>query len=204
MPSLAITGTLGSGKSLLLGELNKTLLRKGFEVTVYSADEENRRLLSRDEEIRREIASSLGAEYLDLQGLPDRVKLSSLVSTDPSARKTLEGIMHPRLERVWRPLAERYRSTRSSFFVAEIPLLYEKGLGCFFDKVLVIGCSDGIRKSRLASTRSLSGEQADHWLSIQQSQDQKISLADHLFWNDGPPDALKRQLSQLLRYLAIP
>jgi dephospho-CoA kinase len=204
MPSLAITGTLGSGKSVLLHALIEQLTQQGFPVTSYSADEENRRLLLEDKEVCTEIACSLGKEFLDPQGLPDRVKLANLISTDLGARKILEGIMHPRLESVWRPLAEQHHGEKSSFFVAEIPLLYEKGLSGNFNRVLVIGCSDSIRKSRLKDNRSISNSQAEQWLSIQQSQDQKITLADHFFWNDGSPNSLNHQVSQLLRYQSIP
>jgi len=204
MPSLAITGTLGSGKSLLLSQLLSVLSEKGLHVQSYSADKENRRLLAEDQEVRQEIESRLGHEALDEEGRPDRSKLSALVSNDDTARKTLEDILHPRLEKQWKPAAQQHRGTGSSFFIAEIPLLYEKGLEQFFDAVLVIGSSDSTRKLRLQTNRFISPNQADQWLSIQQSQDQKISLADHLFWNDGSPDSLKRQLPQLLRYLAIP
>lgn len=204
MPSLAITGTLGSGKSMILHAVIEQLTRQGFHVTSYSADEENRRLLHEDKEVCKEIDYALGKEYLDPQGFPDRVKLASLISTDLGARKILEGIMHPRLESLWRPLAEQFHEEKSSFFVAEIPLLYEKGLSRFFNTVLVIGCSDGIRKSRLKDNRSISNSQAKQWLSIQQSQDQKIALADHLFWNDGSPESMNHQVFQLLRYQSIP
>jgi dephospho-CoA kinase len=204
MPSLAITGTLGSGKSLLLSQLLSVLSEKGLHVQSYSADKENRRLLAEDQEVRQEIKSRLGREILDEEGRPDRGKLSALVSNDDSARKALEDILHPRLEKQWRPTAQQHRGAGSSFFIAEIPLLYEKGLEQFFDAVLVICSSDSTRKSRLQSNRLISAEQVDLWLSIQQTQDQKISLADHLFWNDGSSGSLKRQLPQLLRYLAIP
>lgn len=204
MPSLAITGTLGSGKSALLHAVIEQLTRQGFHVTSYSADEENRRLLLEDKEVCTEIGYALGKEYLDPQGLPDRVKLANLISTDLGARKILEGIMHPRLESLWRPLAEQHHGEKSSFFVAEIPLLYEKGLSGYFNTVLAVGCSDGIRKSRLKDNRSISNSQAEQWLSIQQSQDQKITLADHLFWNDGSPESMNHQVSQLLRYQSIP
>lgn len=203
MPSLAITGTLGSGKSILLRELSDHLTQRGFRVTSYSADDANRRLLEADDAVCKEIASVLGKQCLDPQGRPDRIKLSALVSTDQGARKILEGIMHPRLESFWRPLAEKHRGEKTPFFVAEIPLLYEKALSGYFDSVFVIGCSDIIRRSRLESQRSISREQADRWLAIQQSQDRKIALADHLFWNDGLPESIKLQLSQFLRYLAI-
>ncbi|NBZ95523.1 MAG: dephospho-CoA kinase [Proteobacteria bacterium] len=203
MPSLAITGTLGSGKTFLFHEMMGYLSKQSHQVTTYSADEENRRLLQENTEVRLEIASTLGKEYLDSSGIPDRVKLSSLISADKEARKILEGIMHPRLESLWRPLAEQHKGKKSSFFVAEIPLLYEKELSSYFDKVLVIGCSDCIRKSRLSDKRSISNSQAEQWLSIQQSQDEKTARADHLFWNDGSPDSLNYQISQLLRYQSI-
>lgn len=204
MPSLAITGTIGSGKSLLLHAVIEQLTRKGIRVTSYSADEENRRLLQEDKEVCTKIGCAFGKAYLDPQGLPDRVKLATLISKDLDARKILEGIMHPRLESVWRPLAEQHHGEKSSFFVAEIPLLYEKRTSAYFNTVLVVGCSDGIRKSRLNNKRSISNSQAEQWLSIQQSQDQKIPLADHLFWNDGSPESMNRQVSQLLRYQSIP
>ena len=112
--------------------------------------------------------------------------------------------MHPRLESLWRPLAEQHKGKKSSFFVAEIPLLYEKRLTSYFDKVLVIGCSDSIRNSRLSYNRSISKGLAEQWLSIQQSQAEKTALADHLFWNDGSEESLNCQISQLLHYLTIP
>jgi dephospho-CoA kinase len=200
MPSLAITGSIGSGKSLLLRTLTDSLRKRKFNVNSYSADDENRRLLREDQEVRAEIALHLGSKFLDSQGNPIRDKLRNLLLSDPVARKSLESILHPRLRSIWLPEAERHRGEKS-FFVAEIPLLYEKGLGQHFDRVLVIGCSQTIRKARLGSNRSLTAEQSDMWLSIQQPEVSKISLADHVFWNDGTPFCLERQVYHFLRIL---
>jgi dephospho-CoA kinase len=204
MPSLAITGSLGSGKSHLLRQLVHSLQGRGLAAVAYSADEENRRLLEENREVRAEIASRLGNECLNAAGDPDKEKLRQLVQTSPDARETLESIMHPRLRSTWLPLAEKHRGTISSFFVAEIPLLYEKGLERHFDRVLGIGCSEAIRKERLQTSRHLHEKEADRWLAIQQSQVSKNALADHLIWNDGPPDSLNRQITHFLRYLNIP
>jgi dephospho-CoA kinase len=86
-----------------------------------------------------------------------------------------------------------------AFFVAEIPLLYEKSLEGFFDKVLVVGCSNSQRKERLLKKRSIKSEKANEWLSLQQSQEEKLAKADHLLWNDGTLDSLKQQLQTLLQ-----
>jgi dephospho-CoA kinase len=199
MPSLALTGNIGSGKSVALDLLVSLIQEAGMTAVRFSADEENRTLLERDPEVRELIRSSLGADCYTPDGLPNRETISLRISTDPQARNTLEGILHPRLEKIWKPLAAAHRPPNQTFFVAEIPLLYEKGLFSFFDKVLVVGCSDSIRKERLLKSRSVSAAKADEWLALQQPQNEKISQADHLLWNDGTLETLKGQIRRFLK-----
>lgn len=199
MPSLALTGNIGSGKTAALDLLVSLIQEAGITALRFSADEENRTLLEKDPEVMDLIRSSLGTDCYTSDGLPNRETISLRISSDPQARNTLEGILHPRLERIWKPLAEAHHLTDQTFFVAEIPLLYEKGLTSFFDKVLVVGCSDSIRKERLLKSRSVSAAKADEWLALQQPQNDKISQADHLLWNDGTVDTLSRQISGFLR-----
>ena len=199
MPSLALTGNIGSGKTAALDHLVSLIQDSGITALRFSADEENRTLLERDPEVRQLIRTSLGGDCYTPEGLPNRETISLRISSDPQARKTLEGILHPRLEKIWKPLAAAHRLPIQTFFVAEIPLLYEKGLSSFFDKVLVVGCSDSIRKERLLKSRSVSAAKANEWLALQQPQNDKISQADHLLWNDGTVDTLSRQISGFLR-----
>jgi dephospho-CoA kinase len=199
MPSLALTGNIGSGKTAALDLLVSLIQDSGITALRFSADEENHTLLERDPEVRQLIRSSLGGDCYTPEGLPNRDTISLRISSDPQARKTLEGILHPRLEKIWKPLAAAHRLPIQTFFVAEIPLLYEKGLSSFFDKVLVVGCSDSIRKERLLKSRSVSAAKANEWLALQQPQNDKISQADHLLWNDGTVDTLSRQISGFLR-----
>jgi dephospho-CoA kinase len=182
-----------------LNLLVSLMQEEGIAVVRFSADEANRTLLETDPEVRKLIRSSLGAHCYTSDGLPNRETISVRISANPEARNTLEGILHPRLERIWKPLAEAHRLPDQTFFIAEIPLLYEKGLSIFFDKVLVVGCSDSIRKERLLKSRSVSAAKADEWLALQQPQNEKISQADHLLWNDGTVDTLSRQISGFLR-----
>ena len=156
-------------------------------------------MLARDPEVKSHIISLLGPESYTPQGEPDREMIFRSISESSDIREKLETILHPRLEGIWKPLAEAHRRPSEAFFVAEIPLLYEKGLAGFFDKVLVVGCSDSLRKERLLKNRSVTPEKADEWLALQQPQDDKISKADHLLWNDGSTDSLKRQIQTLLQ-----
>jgi dephospho-CoA kinase len=199
MPALAITGSIGSGKSTVLQRLVDCL---GLDanvtsVTSYSADEENRRLLDNDPEVKHLITSELGISCYDPSGKADRGHLFRLIGADPAAKMTLEGILHPRLERIWKPLAASHRESRDAFFLAEIPLLFEKELESFFNRSIVVGCSDTVRIERLKHSRSLTSEEARQWLKLQHPQHDKILRADHLLWNDGTPDSLETQIQLL-------
>jgi dephospho-CoA kinase len=200
MPALANTGSIGSGKSTVLHGL-AARLGVDSRVTSYSADEENRLLLNDDPEVRHLITSELGNSCYDARGKADRGYLFRLIAADPTARKILEEILHPRLENIWKPLASSYRYSPDAFFLAEIPLLYEKELESFFDRSIVVGCSDSVRKERLKRSRSLSSEEAYQWLKLQHPQQDKILRADYLLWNDGSPNSLESQIQLLTSLL---
>jgi dephospho-CoA kinase len=200
MSSLAITGSLGSGKTSVLHLLCESLP----DSTTYSADEMNRSLLENDHEVRELIKKKLGDSCYDSTGYPDRKRLSHLITTDPSSKKTLEEILHPRLEKTWKPLAESFKGSSNSFFIAEIPLLYEKGLETFFDKTILVGCSDRLRKERLSSNRQLSPEEASRWLRHQLPQEEKALKADYLLWNDSSLETLELEIKRLALQLMAP
>lgn len=196
MPALAITGIIGTGKSAVLARLGPRL-----GATVFSADAENRKLLDEDPSVKDLILSRFGPSSYLPDGGADRQWLFELINSDPGARTDLEQILHPRLEALWKPLAEAFRRSPEAFFVAEIPLLHEKGLTGFFDTTIVVGCSESVRSQRLQEQRSISREQAARWTALQYPQDLKIAAADHLLWNDGPLASLHLQIDFLATHL---
>ena len=196
MPSIAITGSIGSGKSLAL-----KLLAQLLPSAIYNADLENHKLLDHDQEVYQLIRNAFGEACFDRMGCPDKKRLFELITSDQSAKTLLEGILHPRLEKVWKPLALASKGPKSNFFVAEIPLLYEKGLDHLFDSTILVACSDSVRKERLKLKRRLSHKETSAWLKNQTAQDQKILLADHILWNDASTHTLQLQIRQLVPLL---
>jgi dephospho-CoA kinase len=203
MPSLAITGSLGSGKSTASSMLLALLRKGGATVTEYSADGHNRSLLREDPGVRRDLLDSFGPGVLGPDGIPDREILSRSIRESDRARAELERILHPRLRAVWQPAARACRGAEG-FFLAEIPLLLEKGLAGEFDRVVAVACSPGIRKGRLASSRGLDPQVVDRWLSLQAPQDLRAEGCHHLLWNDGPDCCLQRQVEILAHDLLAP
>ena len=204
MPSLALTGNIGSGKTFALDLIVSLLNEASFSVIRFSADEENRQLLSMDPEVKDRIISLLGPTAYTTDGEPDRKIISQAITTESKKKEKLEEILHPRLEQIWKPLAQQHHSPSEAFFVAEIPLLYEKGMDRFFDKVLVVACSHSQRKDRLMKGRSVTPEKAEEWIALQLPQDEKISKANHFFWNDGSSNALTNQVQTFLKSLLKP
>ena len=196
MPALVITGNMGGGKTEVM-----RLLSERLNTITFLADNENRRLLDKDPEVRKLISSSLGPScYLD-GGVADRSRIFEIISADPLSRKTLEEILHPRLELLWKPLAEKYRRPNHDFFIAEIPLLFEEGLEGCFDLTLLVCCSEQTRKKRLQSSRSLTSTQINSWMGMQRPQEEKIKRADFMIWNDGPIETLASQIDIIAKGL---
>ena len=201
MPSIAITGSYGSGKSLAATLLMRRLESMNIPATSYSADSHNSLLLEQDPVVRMKLIKRFGPYILDASGIPDRSKLGEIIRNDDVARKDLEEIMHPLLRDKWLPECLTMRGQSGAFFIAEIPLLFESNLTGHFDSSVTVGCSAAIRRKRASESRGMDPAVIDRWVSMQLPESDKALLADHLIWNDGPMETLSLQINLLAEML---
>ena len=87
MPSLALTGNIGSGKTSALDLIVSLIKEVHLPVIRFSADEENLRLLEHDPDVKDRIISLLGAETYTPDGKPDREFISQPLSPSPRQKK---------------------------------------------------------------------------------------------------------------------
>src|SRR3954469_18597527 len=88
---VALTGGIASGKSTVercFGELG---------IAAYDADIAARAVVEPGSEALAEVVRAFGADALDASGKLDRAAMRQRIFADPSARTTLEGILHPRI-----------------------------------------------------------------------------------------------------------
>lgn len=196
MPSVAITGSIGSGKSMVTSMLSKRL-----PSVAYSADHHNTLLLESDPEVRIGILSLFGHEAYGCDGKPHRSFLRKAILSSPELKQGLEEILHPRLRSRWESLAKEYRGCPDRFLIAEMPLLFENNLADRFDVTVVVASSPGIREERLTTTRSLSSQEIRVWMANQHPQEDKITAADHVIWNDGSLASVESQVEELASLL---
>ena len=179
---IGLTGGIGCGKSTAAA----CFAELGF--VVVDADQLARQVLESHVCVSR-LRERWGAACLDSPGMPDRKWIGSKVFADPAERAFLESVTHPEVARLRREATADPRHD----YVVEIPLLFEKDLTAGFTAIVVVACSDDVRRARLRA-RGLSEEDISARIASQLSLVEKVKRADVVIWNDGEPGFLREQV----------
>ncbi|MFN5057825.1 MAG: dephospho-CoA kinase [Verrucomicrobiota bacterium] len=179
---IGLTGGIGCGKSTAAA----CFAELGF--VIIDADQLARQVLESHVCVSR-LRERWGAACLDKQGVPDRKWIAAKVFNDPDERAFLESVTHPEVARLRREAT----ADASVDYVVEIPLLFEKELADGFSSVVVVACSDDVRRVRLRG-RGLSDEEISARIASQLSLVEKVKRANVVFWNDGEPAFLREQV----------
>ena len=170
---IGLTGGIGCGKSTAAA----CFAELGFQVV--DADRLARQVLESHVCVSH-LRERWGAACLDAQGVPDRKWIGAKVFADPAERAFLESVTHPEVARLRREATADPKHD----YVVEIPLLFEKDLAAGFAAVVVVACSDDVRRARLRA-RGLSDDEISARIASQLSLVEKVKRADAVIWNDG-------------------
>ena len=171
---LAVTGTIGSGKSTVCGILENM----GYPVV--SADEVGHKILFY-EDVKEKIVSEFG-DVLDGKGNIDRKKLSDTVFRSEERVRKLNDITHPVIrEEIKKEIADL--SEKHSDVVCEIPLLFECGFEDLADKILLVYVSEETALKRLLK-RGMTEEDAKKRLKNQMDYTKKTEKSDFFISNE--------------------
>lgn len=181
---IGLTGGIGCGKSTAAA----CFADLGF--VVIDADRLARQVLESHACVSQ-LRDRWGAACLDAQGVPDRRWIGAKVFADPAERAFLESITHPEVARLRREAT----ADPSRDYVVEIPLLFEKDLAAGLTTVVVVACSDDVRRERLRA-RGLTDEEISARIASQLSLVEKVKRANVVLWNDGEPAFLREQVGR--------
>ncbi|RQD58458.1 MAG: dephospho-CoA kinase [Desulfonatronovibrio sp. MSAO_Bac4] len=197
LQKVIITGSMGSGKSLVM------FLLRELKYPVFMADECVNDLYQPGNDGWRMIKGRFGDRFIDGEDLPvNKLRLGAAVSRDRDILKELNHLIHPlvkhRLESFWL----EHEDKRVAF--AEIPLAAESGMDMDADVVAGIYCPDELRYSRLAEKRKLSRDQFVYLDENQMKQAEKLRNCQLIIDNSSDEVDLKKNvysLTRVLRYL---
>jgi dephospho-CoA kinase len=187
MLSIALTGGIGSGKSLA-GEIFQEL-----GAVIIDSDQLAREVLERGTDGFDEVVAQFGDEILT-GGDIDRAKLAHIVFKDESARRKLEAIIHPKVRELAAKIASRVPS--DGVVINQIPLLFEtKGAGRF-DLVISISSSLEVRRERLIE-RGLKSYEIDQRIGAQATDEDRASISNLVIENNGTVEELEKAIREL-------
>lgn len=193
---IALTGGIGSGKSSvadLLGE---------FGAAVVDTDAISHQLTAGGQPGALRIGEEFGTEFLRADGALDRECMRKLVFTDPTARKKLEGILHPLIRAA---VDKAIREARAPYVVLVVPLLVETGAyRDVMQRVLVVDCSEDMQIARVQQRSGLDIATIRSIMDIQASREERLAQANEVIVNDADRETLRQRTGALHQhYLAL-
>lgn len=166
---IALTGGIASGKSTV-AELWREL---GAEIV--DADEIARQVVSPESEGLSLIRTRFGDVILNPDGSLNRAALGGLVFSDEIARRDLEQLLHPLIQKESK---KRFANSKARHVVYAIPLLVEKRHNYSFDKICTVSAPVEVRIDRLAKFRKMTRDDARKRISAQAADLERESIAD--------------------------
>lgn len=190
MFAVGLTGGIGSGKSTVAD------LFAAHGVPLVDTDLIAHRITAPHGIAMAPIAGEFGEAFVAPDGSLDRARMRTLVFSDDSARKRLEGITHPLI----RAETEReQREAQGPYVIVVVPLLVESGKWkTRVNRVLTVDCSVETQISRVMSRNNFSREQVLAIIARQATREARLAAADDVIDNDNAPlDALTAQVDAL-------
>ena len=191
-PVIGLIGGIGSGKSTVAA----AFARHGARVV--SGDEAGHEAL-RQPEVRARVVERWGPGVLDAHGEIDRRRLAERVFPDAAERRALEAMVWPWIGRRLREQVEAARADPAvKFVLLDAAVLLEAGWNDVCDWLVYVDAPRAVRLRRLAGQRGWSAKEVEAREQAQLSLTDKARRADFALDNSGPPEALARQVDDLL------
>ena len=188
---IAITGGIGSGKSLALSILEKS----GF--VVLSSDKIVSDLYEKrkTKKLLRSLFPTAVSGKIKLN--IDRKIISACVFKDKEMLKKLTDLITPL---VMQEILKRYKKAKGTVF-AEVPLLFECGFEKHFDDVLVVYRDRNARIESVKKRSDLTEEEIVARMNAQFDYDNNDLSKYHVIKNDGTEEDLKEKLLKIVNTL---
>ena len=186
---IAITGSIGSGKSLVGSYL------RSLGYTVIDTDTLVHEFYGSSNILYQAVVDVFGLDVLGDAGEIDRKKLGQRVFSDALALNDLESIVHPAVA----DYIQTYNAEGVTVFF-EVPMLFESEMDEYFDSVLMIDVDEDLSLERLVLRGTSRGDALSR-LKHQMDPKLKIEKSSTVIHNNSSIDDLYRNIDAYLEEL---
>lgn len=173
---IGITGGIGSGKTTVCNVF------RVLGIPVYDADSEAKKLMNTHPGLVSAIKDTFGDQAYDEKGLLARRYLAARVFNDKQSLTQLNAIVHPVVIQAAIDWAD---AQVAPYTLKEAALLFQSGSYVHNDINVVVAAPDEIRIQRVMQRDGVTEQEVRARMDKQWPQDEQISKADYVIWNDG-------------------
>lgn len=185
---IGVTGGIGSGKSTVTQRFEQ------LGVPVIDTDVIARQVVAPGLPAHKEVIEQFGKDYVTDAGTLDRAKLRQAVFSDPSQRKRLESILHPR---IFRQMQAQLARADADYCLIVVPLLAESAREYPLDRVLVVDVPPAEQASRVARRDQQAEADVERIIASQASREKRLAIANDVIDNSGTVEELRKKVDDL-------
>ena len=194
---IAITGSVGSGKSRVAGYLAAISKAEHFDTDAVCRD-----LLEKNQPGWRSVVEKWGNRFVERDGSIDRSSLRIAIFQDERLRRELEDILHPHVRKAVKQLYEKTVG-HGQILIVEIPLLFEVGWQDDFDCIVTVFAEREVCVHRVMARDAVPAEQAEKVYDSQMDIHEKMNRSDCIIDNSTSLENMQRQVEDLYRDLQL-
>lgn len=193
MIKVGITGGIGSGKT----HICKFLELMNF--SVFYSDAEAKKIQNTNAYVRSKLTELYGEEAYTEEGL-NRKFIAEIIFNNPTAKKELEEIIHPKVAEAFTTWCEEKANTNERIVFIESAILYESGFDKMVDKVVMIYADEDVRIERSMRRDGADRTAIEERIKNQSSDKEKCKKADFIIYNN-PNDLINKQIIEIIKAL---
>ena len=172
---IAITGNIGSGKSLVCKIFNH------LGINTFHSDEETKKLYFLPD-VKKEIIGRFGKEVYFADGSLNKKLLSYHLFQNKEALQFIETLLYPKLNQIF---DEWCMKQTSEYVLFESAILFEKNFDNQFDKIIFVSAPEDVRLQRAMQRDKCDEDNVRSRMRLQWDEETKISKSDYIINNDG-------------------
>lgn len=192
---VGLTGGIGSGKTTV----SDLFAAQG--AVIVDADIIARDVVNKGTAALNSIRQRFGSGILHANGELNRGVLREKVFSQPEDKQWLNQLLHPLIRE---EMIKQTQAAQSEYCILSVPLLLENKLTHLVNRVLVVDLKEETQLLRATVRDQNTPQQIRAIMDSQLSREHRCQAADDIINNDGGPDQLSEQVTQLHQdYLAL-
>ena len=185
---VGLTGGIGSGKSVVGNFFTE------LGIDVIDADHVSKNILDENKSAKKLFVEHFGDKFIDKNHNIDRALLRDEIFKDENKKEALESIIHPLVRE---EIFNFIKNSQSIYKIVMVPLIYETNSQDFYDKILVVECSEENQINRASKRDNKTNNDIMNIIKNQATSVQRKSIADEIINNDSSLNELKNQVIKI-------